>query len=453
MKRLFALALVLCLVFTAVIPASAAESDGNWLQVLGYSTVNDSGSNYFVVNKTATITLALPTRTYGVWVDMLVNTSDMDITSVDSIYSGSYTALTVKKISDGLHRVYGRLSYHTYSSLSFRFKCSGTGYYELLSCKVTSISQTVFYADAFMDFTYMGWNGSTLENFSTRLQTASTFVATPYNGFTDGAVAPWQACVQVLDWQLYDEITIWGSVDLASLGSVRASIGNISLPVTMNYIDVTTGEYVESPDLTYPDYYGKYLYSIKIDISDVNPSLSSTYPQLLCYMTGKYWDKSGMIMGFQYVTGDLAVADTTEASWRTWAKNLLKEVQALPERIGEEMGKLFQPSAGKLEQVQEQSQELAEDRLGAVAQAGQVIDGIAGAFQSQTATEFLTVPVMVVPLGEVNWEIGGWTVQVVPDAFKPIVDVLKMMIDIVCTLAFLKSMRARFERMLSGGNA
>lgn len=449
MKKVLSLVLVIALFFVMACPVSA-EEDGNWLQVLGYSTVNDSGSNYFVVNKSATISLKLPTRTYGVWVDMLVNTSDMDITSVESIYNSTYTQLTVSKISNGLHRVYGRLSYHTYTSLSFRFKCSGTGYYELLSCKLSSISESVLYVDAFMDFTYMNWNGSTLENNSTRLNTASTFVADPYG---EGAAAPWQACVQISDWQNYDTLTVWGSVDLASLGSVRATLGNISLPVTMNYIDITTGEYAESPDLMYPDYYGKYLYSIKIDTSELNPALSSQHPRLLVYMTGKYWDKSGMIMGFQYVTGDLAVADTTEASWWTWAKNMLSSVQQLPERIAEEMGKLFQPDEGKLEQVQEQSQELAEDRLGAVAQAGQVIDGLVGAFQHQTATEYLTVPVLTVPLGEVNWTIGGWTVQVVPDAFKPIVEVLKTVIDIVCTLAFVKSMRNRFERMLAGGNA
>ena len=120
MKRFLCLLLVLVLVFSCALTVSA-EQDGNWFQVLGYSTINDSGSNYFVVNKTATISLKLPSRTYGVWVDMLVNTSDMDITSVDSIWSGSYTPLTVSKISDGLHRVYGRLSYHTYNSLSFCF--------------------------------------------------------------------------------------------------------------------------------------------------------------------------------------------------------------------------------------------------------------------------------------------------------------------------------------------
>lgn len=450
MKRVLCCMMCLALILALAAPASAAEDSGNWLQVLGYSTVNDSGSNYFVVNKSATISLKLPTRTYGVWVDMLVNTSDMDITSVESIWSGSYTKLTVSKISNGLFRVFGRLSYHTYTELQFRFKCSGTGYYELLSCKLSSIAESVLYADAFMDFTYMIWNGSTLEDYSVRMEQSSNFVV---DSFGEGAAAPWQACVQILDWQNFDSLTVWGSVDDASLGSVRATVGNISLPVTMNYIDITTGEYAEAPDLKYPDYYGKYLYSIKIDTSEVNPALSSQYQQLLVYMTGKHWDKTGMIMGFQYVVGELAVADTTDATWRTWAGNMLTSIQNLPERIAEELGKLYKPDEGKLDAVQQQSQELAEDRLGAVYQAGQVVDGLIGAFQHQTATEFLTVPVLTVPLGEVNWTIGGWTVQVVPDAFKPIVETLKIVIDIVCTLAFVKSMRNRLERLLSGGNA
>lgn len=427
----------------------SAEENGNWLQVLTYSTVNDSGSNYFVVNKSATISLQLPTRTYGVWVDMLVNTSDMDITSVESIWSGSYTKLTTSKISNGLFRVFGRLSYHTYTELQFRFKCSGTGYYEILSCKISSISETVLYADAFMDLTYMNWNGSTLENNSVRLQQASSFYAEPYG---EGAAAPWQACVQILDWQNFDSVTVWGSVDVASLGSVRATVGNISLPVTMNFIDVNTGEYAEAPDLLYPDYYGKYLYSIEIDISEVNPALSSQYPQLLVYMTGKYWDSTGMIMGFQYVTGELAVADTTEATWRTWANDLLGSVKNLPKQIAEELGKLFKPDAGKIEQVQEQSQELAEERLGAVFQAGQVVDGLVGAFQNQSANPFLVVPSCTVNLAGTPFTFGGWQVKVIPDGLEVLVEPLKLIIDIVCTLAFLQAMRSRFEKLLSGGN-
>lgn len=428
----------------------SAEENGNWQQVLTYSTVNDSGSNYFVVNKSATISLKLPTRTYGVWVDMLVNTSDMDISSVESIWSGTYTKLTTSKISNGLFRVFGRLSYHTYTELQFRFKCSGTGYYELLSCKISSISETVLYAESFMDFTYMNWNGSTLENNSVRIYAPDTFVADPYG---EGAAAPWQACVQILDWANYDTLTVWGSVDVASLGSVRATVGNISLPVTMNYIDITTGEYAEAPDLMYPDYYGKYLYSIEIDISDINPALSSQFPQLLVYMTGKYWDSTGMIMGFQYVTGSLAVADTTQATWRTWANDLLGSVKNLPKQIAEELGKLFKPDAGKIEQVQEQSQELAEDRLGAVFQAGQVLDGLVGAFRNQTATQFITIPSVTVNLAGTPWTFGGWNVQVIPEGFSFLVSTLKLVIDIVCTLAFLHAMRSRLEKLLTGGNA
>lgn len=312
MKKLISLALAAVLIIVLAVPVMAADEDGNWLQVLSYSTVNNSGANYFVVNKSATISLELPSRTYGVWVDMLVNTSDMDISTVYSIWQGSYTKLTVSKIDDGLHRVFGRLSYHTYTQLQFQFNCSGSGYYELLSCKLSSISESVLYADSFMDFWYFNWNGSTLEQNYQKLNQNSSYTADPYG---EGAAAPWQACVQVLDWQNFDEITVWGSVDLASLSSVRATIGNISLPVTLNYIDVNTGEYTEAPDLMYPDYYGKYLYSITVDISDVNPALSSQFPNLLVYMTGKYWDKTGMIMGFQYVTGDLAVADTVDANW------------------------------------------------------------------------------------------------------------------------------------------
>lgn len=45
MKKVLSLVLVIALFFVMACPVSA-EEDGNWLQVLGYSTVNNSNQNH-----------------------------------------------------------------------------------------------------------------------------------------------------------------------------------------------------------------------------------------------------------------------------------------------------------------------------------------------------------------------------------------------------------------------
>lgn len=106
-----------------------------------------------------------------------------------------------------------------------------------------------------------------------------------------------------------------------------------------------------------------------------------------------------------------------------------------------------------MESVADQSQELAEDRLGAVAQAGAVIDNLTGVFQYQGVMDTIAFPALTINFGGVPWTFGGWDVPVIPPGFEPLVESLKLLIDIVATLAFIQAMRHRLEKLLVGGNA
>ena len=452
MKKAFCFVLIFSLIFAFSTPVKAAENSA-WVELLETATVGNTGQNWFNYTTSATISIPTPRNMRCTKIDMLVAyTAGMAPTKVELRYNGTLYKLTIDQIDNSTARIYGDIPDNYYADMVLIFTKSGTSkcYLEVLSCRVTSLNNQSFNLSGQV---YIGGAYLPLAQHHAFGGVHGIHVAEEYT-----------AIAITYDWAKYDSVSFFGSIDGMSLESIRVTLGQQVLPFTVNYIDVESGgvwrEWLEKhyDSTSHTDgegydvsWFGQYLYSVTVDLSNVDRTKSNVMLQVT--FTGQYDDDTGGTFNCQSISGTLSIPDTGEAHWRSWGKNLLSSIETLPERIAEEFSKLYKPDEGKIESVQQQSQDLAEDRLGAVYQAGQVIDGFVGAFQNHTATEFLTVPTLTVPLGEVNWTIGGWNVQLVPDAFKPIVEVLKTVIDIVCTLAFLKSMRARFERMLAGGNA
>ena len=463
MKKVLCLLLVLGFVIGCAAPVSAAGVS-DWIELLETATVNDSGNNI--------VTLQGSSGFFNIQTPMYMRVTKVDIVISHASgysprflkvrYNGGYYTLTKTVLDSNTTRFYGdNIPDTLYADLVFEIAQNGssTAYYQILTCKVTSLTSSTY-------------NATAVCNIETNKYDVPFNIDVAGNLEADDRYDHFQFSVFVKDWQKYDKLVISGSIGLLALNGIRASIGGLGLPYTMTYAvtnssggngnDYTWNEIKyytydesykgtsENTSFFYDNYLGKVLFTITIDLAGVDRTIAE---DLKIYFTTLKSDYQGYTMQFLGVVGTVTVADTTNANWWTWGKGIKANLEQLPKKIAEEFSKLYKPDSGKIESVQEQAQDLAEDRLGAVAQAGQVIDGFVGVFQSQPATEYLTVPVLTVPLGEVNWTIGGWEVQVVPDAFKPIVEVLKTVIDIVCTLAFLKSMRTRFERMLSGGNA
>lgn len=450
MQRVLCCVLCLLLILALAAPVSAAESGSAWIELLRFGNVNGDDDNFWQMpSGEFTCWVPTPFQIRCCKIDMvLTHTAGTGPSKVELEYNGSYYTLTTQSINSTTTRIYGDIPDTLYAHVYLRFTRSSTAssYYELLSCRVTQldVQDTPLDAYVLVDGTryYCPFNAS--------FETEDTNIT--YH---------MQFPIVVTDWQKYDSLTFVGSISAAALNSVRVSIGGVGVPYEITYTnsnpsgtnnqswewsewkyynyDESYKGTTEGTEFTYTEYIGKTLYCITVDLSNVDRNSTQ---DLACYFTCLVSGTFGYDLQVIGATGSILPADTSEVTW--W------------NRFTTFMTELFAGSSSttnKMEQVQEQSQELAEDRLGAVYQAGQVVDGLVGAFQNQTATEYLTVPVLTVPLGEVDWTIGGWEVQVVPDAFKPIVEILKTVIDIVCTLAFLKSMRARFEKLLVGGNA
>lgn len=326
-----------CAVFCALLLVSScftlvahAEEDTAWTELLEYSTVNDSGSNWFRYTSTATVSVPTPYSMRLTKIDLLITyPAGTAPTKVEVIYNGTYYPLEILKIDNNTARVYGSIQQNFYSDVRIRFTGSSTSvsYLEILSCRVSQIVTQEVQANAqvYVNNTYYP---------------TGTSIEVPGNEVSDTASSLIR--VEVYDWMKFDTLTIWGSASTLGLNSVRATLGTSGLPFEMSYIQtLATGE---SADYTYRytytenysggggygngygdintaiEYNGKILYCITIDLTGVDRSYGydgNSYP-LVVYLTGVYTGTYGYTFNCQYVNGSIVVPDKTEVTW--WNK-------------------------------------------------------------------------------------------------------------------------------------
>lgn len=151
-----------------------------------------------------------------------------------------------------------------------------------------------------------------------------------------------------------------------------------------------------------------------------------------------------------------------------WVKKIFNAVIDLPNAIGKkltEFGKwlidqikgLFIPSEESIVQLKDKFQSLLSDRFGASYQAVEIVENFADRMSISTFDESvntITFPSVDVGIGKdasgnkILYTFGGWEVDVIPKGFETLVDPLKIIIDIVCTLAFVMALKKRLEGVL-----
>lgn len=91
---------------------------------------------------------------------------------------------------------------------------------------------------------------------------------------------------------------------------------------------------------------------------------------------------------------------------------------------------------------------LMREQFGGLYQAVDVISGYAKDFTAREQ-KCIDFPVVSIPVGSgVNFEFGGWTVQIVPDGFDALIDAVKLATSVICTVAFVNMLRRRLENLL-----
>lgn len=316
-RKVCSLLLAVSLIVVLAVPVMAADEDSAWVELLEFSSVNDTGQYIFSFTKSGTMNIPLPQQMRIRKVDMLISTPSGEQPISVSVTANSQTFdLTINKIASDLIRVSGYVPNTLYSTLIVKFQKSTSTrtYYQILSCKVSGMGMQEYQASA--DVRIENVTYSTNQHIDLTGVTPDEHAATSY-----------QARINVYDWEKFDQLSVWGSVDGASIDSIRATLGTAGLPMETNFYQYndagTWTEYVFETDPSHDyalesgaslstPFYGKYLYCITIDLSNVDRT--STEP-IYVYMTGHYDTMYGASYNCQYVNGSVYVADTSSMTW------------------------------------------------------------------------------------------------------------------------------------------
>ena len=144
------------------------------------------------------------------------------------------------------------------------------------------------------------------------------------------------------------------------------------------------------------------------------------------------------------------------------ARNIWNSILDLPERfvyhLKGGLQTLFVPSEDDIVDIKDKFTQLLDDRFGAVYDSAQIIDDFSNSFISQSqsamadgegADGFVTFPAVTVNLAGADFTFGGYEVDLVPNKFDGIVDMLKMITNITCTLFFVNMLKRKLEGVLS----
>lgn len=436
------------------VTASAAENPGGWIELLEYSSVQTNGENWFTINgKTGGFTLPLYGEKRLCKVDMLIWHQYAERITAATVTAGNSTNnLTILHVGEGLSRVFGAIpnSYYEFLNVTISHSTASQVTFELLSCKVTPVQTTDMLAHGTI------WVD---DNSSDTISAPGSFLT---EGDGTDLTLPWQTPILINDWQKFDSVSVYGSLSGIGLNSVRCSIGAKGLPYQITYTSTNpTGTgvtYRESVSISHYDtsdtyygnitgthdtntaYLGKVLFTITVDLAGIDRTV--TQP-LVVYFTGVTYDLHAHAFNCQNLSGSIITPDTSGLSWWTRFTVFMEGLFASDANDTNDM----------MQSAADRGQELAEDRLGAVAQAGDVLDGLVGAFDNHGITESVLFPSLTVTFSGVPFTFGGWEVPVIPDGFEPLVETLKLIVDIVATLLFIQAMRKRLESLLAGGNA
>lgn len=317
MKRCLSLFLILGLIVVLAVPVSAAGNESGWIELLEYSSVQSNGENWFTVNgTTGAVSIPIMGEKRLRKVDMLVwNPTGQRFSSASVTAGGRTTTLYVYAIGSNMTRVCGYVPDAWYEVITIDLKKSTTTAqtYEVLSCKVTPVGVQEFVASASVLIGGVTYPTETAIDLGSYL---NEHVATPYT-----------ARIDVADWAKYDSLTIWGSVALASIDSMRATLSTSGLPMEVNYftqndsgswteivmdVNPSTGGVDNEGVSQETPYYGTYLFCVEIDLSNVDRTILDP---LYLYVTGNYHDMYGATFTCMYVNGHVYTADTSAVSW------------------------------------------------------------------------------------------------------------------------------------------
>lgn len=150
--------------------------------------------------------------------------------------------------------------------------------------------------------------------------------------------------------------------------------------------------------------------------------------------------------------GDKIDSQTTEI--KKGFADIIKGITDLPDKIGEMLQGLIVPDGDKIGGKFEEVKDMAEEKLGIIYQAPEMVFQMADAVTSGVTNpqNTMTLPQfdIIVP------EEGTFTVwqeyefEIMPDELSVIADAIKTITSLICVIAMINAIKRRYERWLNG---
>lgn len=132
----------------------------------------------------------------------------------------------------------------------------------------------------------------------------------------------------------------------------------------------------------------------------------------------------------------------------SWLKKVVDTITGLPSKIGDMIKGLFVPSEEELESIFDKFEALLKDRFGIAYDAIDIIGDFESAFKYSEGQSKVSFPSVTVNLAGTEFTFGGWDVNLIPVGFEGLVDALKLIVNLVSTIAFVFAVKHRYEEIL-----
>ena len=268
MKR-FLPFLMLFFVFVFLpISASAAENENTYgLNIMDYSTVNNSGSNFFSFQNTKQINIDIPGSYYTTYVDIVYCVSGGAApTLVQNKWNTTLNNLTIQSIGRGYYRAYGTVRVSTYYSLDLVFttgNAASTTYIEIFSCIVRGNG---IHFDISARLEVFAYNASETYYYYPDAGGVNTI---SFNGVSGNIYDnQFQLYINAQDWSAYDYLDFTVLLHVKGISSISAIWGSQVLPIQVTYLSNDSNV---SND---------FLFTVRIDCRGLNRTVDD-YPLLI----------------------------------------------------------------------------------------------------------------------------------------------------------------------------
>lgn len=235
MKRYISLTLAaVVLVLSLAVPSYA--SDNNYMQVLDYSTVNNSGTNSIGYANSIDLSWDLPYVSKLYDIEIIFESNNP--VSFFRVVHGTYAVdMTITSLGDGIYRAVGSLSGYDPSRINFHVESSGLNVLNFLSVKVFLAKVNYFVTQAigygslltFNDLD-IGYNVPGKEDF---------FHWTWGDSLLDER--NFYSYFQVLNWRSFDSVSLQLYFVVQGISTISVTYGDMNVPFTVNQIDSDFG--------------------------------------------------------------------------------------------------------------------------------------------------------------------------------------------------------------------